>query len=540
MIRRTSGHFAPLLLALMAIIALVVGLPAAPNDTTADRELGQPDFVHNGFNLVDGRGLSGPASVAIDSSVNPARVYVADTGNNRVLGWSNSVNFLNGSSADLVIGQPDLFTSSTGCNPGGNANALCNPTSAAVDPAGNLYIADFGNNRVLEFNSPFTTDTTPDLVFGQGGSFASTACNGAGLNGQSQLCGPVAVAADASANVYIADQANNRVLEYDKPLINGTAATRVFGQSGAFNLTGCNTFGLSANSLCFPNSVAIDKTGNVYIADAKNNRVLEYNTPLTTDTTADLVFGTCGSFTGSSCSGTSADSLLSPAGIAVDGNANVYIVDAGNNRVLEFNKPLSTDTTADLVFGQRGSFSSTLCNNTGLDAGSLCLASSFTGATVDPSGNLYVPDAGNNRVLEYETPTVSGTNASGVAGQIAFVYGAANLTDAVGLGNPQAVAIDRSTTPNRLYVADPANNRVLGWSNAASFQNGDPADLVIGEPDFFSSGCSTVTPNGNDQQTMPRVSGSLLYAMPERAAKMLGSFCEPSAVARSKNASLRR
>jgi len=86
-----------------------------------------------------------------------------------------------------------------------------------VDGDGNLYVADEGNSRVLEYDSPLTTDTVADRVFGQGGSFTtgSTTCN---LPSASSLCRPEGVALDGDGNLYVADLFNSRVLEYDSPL----------------------------------------------------------------------------------------------------------------------------------------------------------------------------------------------------------------------------------------------------------------------------------------------------------------------------------
>ena len=90
--------------------------------------------------------------------------------------------------------------------------------------------------------------------------------------------------------------------------------------------------------------VTVDDAGNLYVADGFNNRVLEYNTPRTTDATADQVFGTCGSFTSFACDGVSADSLKNPTGVAVDQLGNVYVADNQNNRVLAYSMPLATGT----------------------------------------------------------------------------------------------------------------------------------------------------------------------------------------------------
>src|SRR5262249_12438155 len=107
-------------LMLLAVL-LTVGTGAPPRqawaDTTADRVLGQLALPYNGANLVDARGVSVPRGVVIDRSVVPNRLYVADTGNNRVLAWADVTAFVNGDPAALVIGQPDFFSST--CNTGG-------------------------------------------------------------------------------------------------------------------------------------------------------------------------------------------------------------------------------------------------------------------------------------------------------------------------------------------------------------------------------------------------------------------------------------
>ena len=132
----------------------------------------------------------------------------------------------NGAPADLVIGQPDFLSS--GCN-ATSAASLCKPTGVAVDASGNLYVADGGNSRVLEYTNPFTACAgvfpcvggPASLVFGQGGSFTSNTCDSDTEDSGStsiDLCSPIGVAVDASGNLYVADSGNNRVLEYNTPL----------------------------------------------------------------------------------------------------------------------------------------------------------------------------------------------------------------------------------------------------------------------------------------------------------------------------------
>jgi len=383
-------------------------------NVTADGVVGQTLFTTGSPNLIDGRGFDfgsfrgylwdNAGGVAIDNSVSPARVYVVDTNNNRVLAWNNISAFTTHAPANLVIGQPSFFTNIDNINPFTTAgvsgvpsrNNVRYPRAAAVDSNGNLYISDWGNSRVLEYNSPFTTDTAADRVFGQGGRFTTNDCRVTAAS----LCGPIGIAVDKSGHLYVADLGNNRVLEYNAPLSSQTA-NHVFGQGGLFTTQFCNLGGISATSLCIPSGVAVDSSLNVYIADYGNSRVLEYDAPLTTNTTADRVFGQGNSFIVKGCNrnGLSTDSLCSPRFMAVDSSKNLYISDAGNNRVLMYRTPLTTDTTADLVFGQGSQFSQNNCKTPSPNA--LCAPD---GIGVDTFKNVYVVDTGYFRVLQFLAP----------------------------------------------------------------------------------------------------------------------------------------
>ena len=454
-----------------SMIVVALGAAMVFASSTSTRVLGQFDFEHSAANLVDAKGLLDPLTVAIDSSATPNRVYVADSGNNRVLGWKDAASFSNGAPADLVIGQPDFLSTACAAT---SAVSLCNPEGVAADGLGNLYVADFADNRVLAYKDPFVACGSfpcvggpASLVFGQGGSFTSSTCDyqtvGIAISAN-DLCHPIGVAVDGAGNLYVADFSNSRVLEYSTPLTTGFTADKVFGQGGDLSAIGCNsdTSGgaPTAKDLCYPIATAVDGTGHVYVADSGNNRVVEYNSPLTTDTTADKVFGQGGNFMSDSCNfdtldgSSTAIDLCGPAGVATDASGNLYVVDSGNNRVLEYNTPVTTDFTADTVFGEGGDFTANFCNFDTSDGSSTAvdLCDPY-GAAVDASGDLYVVDSSNNRVLKYNTPWTTAT-ANNVLGQLDFTHQSENLTDAQGLYNPEGVAIETSATPNRIYVSD--------------------------------------------------------------------------------------
>jgi Ca2+-binding RTX toxin-like protein len=451
-------------------LALLSSTAAAPGDIVADRVIGQPAECDSGFQSASSLCL--PFALAADSAGN---LYVADK--HRVLEYDNPLT--TDLVADRVFGQFDFGHND--CNSGGvSASSLCTVEGVAADSAGNLYVADFQNNRVLVYESPLTTDTIADQVFGQGGSFTSNTCNLGGVSASS-LCHPTGVAVDGAGNLYVAER--RRVLEYDSPLTTDTVADRVFGQGGSFTTRTCNLGGVSASSLCYAEGVAVDGTGNLYVAEERNNRVLEYDSPLTTDTVADLVFGQGGSFTTDACNlgGRSASSLCNPTGVAVDGAGNLYVADQLNHRVLEYDGPLTTDTAADLVFGQGGSSTLGFCDPKQGDSG-LCYPRDIA---VDAAGNLYVADTSNGRVTEYDNPLAPTPpqTCGGLAPTIVGTVGNDTITGTAGkdvisgLGGHDTID---GAGGNDVICGGPDNDTLVGGFGADRLLGEDGADTING------------------------------------------------------------
>ena len=177
-----------------------------------------------------------------------------------------------------------------------------------VDSAGNLYVADYGNNRVLEYTAPFSACSSfpcvggpANVVFGIDATGKNFTTAGTCLAPTAtDLCQPAWIAIDTSGNVYISDNGFGRVLEYNDPLGSNppnVTADLVFGIDSTgknFTARGGPTAKLNANGIDSPVGLALDANGNLYVADNQFNRILEFNNPVGSNppnVTADLVIG---------------------------------------------------------------------------------------------------------------------------------------------------------------------------------------------------------------------------------------------------------
>ena len=273
--------------------AATAGFSQATLNVVASRGIGQPQLLPNNAvstvspNLVEGRELFGPQSLALDQSVSPPILYVSDTGNNRVLAWKNAASFSNGKPADLVIGQRDFFTTFPG-GPGTAFSAGLNrPTGMTVSPGGDLYVADSLNNRVLRFRKPFSVppdQLVPDLVIGQvslnKGAANSPAglvnANGVALASSDNRAFQVGMAFDKSGNLWITDAGNRRVLMYAasdlaKSGVFGLTAQVELGQLDFIslqpNLDNNNAQNTRSNQFAVPSGLAFDASGRLYVTD---------------------------------------------------------------------------------------------------------------------------------------------------------------------------------------------------------------------------------------------------------------------------------
>ncbi len=192
--------------------------------------------------------------------------------------------------------------------------SLSKPGGVAFDAAGDLFIADTNNNRVLEVDVNGVVSTVAgNGVQGFGGDGAAAT--------DALLDSPAGVTVDSNGNIYIADTHNNRIREVAGGTITTIAGTGDAGFSG-------DGAAASAAALSYPTAVAVDRNGNVYIADTDNHRIRKIS-----GTTISTVAGNGNqSYSGDGALATAAG-LDSPNGVAVDAALNLYIGDTHNQRV---------------------------------------------------------------------------------------------------------------------------------------------------------------------------------------------------------------
>ncbi len=366
--------------------------------------------------------FNNPRDVAVDDSGN---IYVADSGNGRIQKFNSAGTYVakwapEKSAEEKAEGKFSL------------------PQNAAFDASGNIYVVDYGNNRIQKFNSAGTYLSS----FGGYG------------DGNGQFSEPYDIAIDASGNIYVADSGNNRIQKFDA---SGNYLLQ-FGTTGSGDGQFSSFYGIS-----------LDTSGNVYVADYGNNRIQKFNS----SGTYLSQFGAAGSGDGE---------FTSPYDVTVDVSGNIYVADYGNNRIQKFN----SSGTYLLQFGTAGSGDGELTNplTTSLDASgnvyvvdygnhriqkfssSTDYISQFgvegvgngefsypTGISLDATGNLYVVDQDNNRIQKFDS-----------SGNYLSQFGSSGTSEEL---TPTSISIDSS---GNVYVAvDTTNDRIQKFDSSGTY-----------------------------------------------------------------------
>ncbi|MHB8519486.1 MAG: NHL domain-containing protein [Limisphaerales bacterium] len=385
--------------------------------------------------------LSSLDGVAVDASGN---LFIADTANNRIrkVGTNGIITTVAGGGTHVPLG-----TAAT------NAT-LSHPAGVAVDAWGNLFIADAGSGDV------YKVDTNGIINSVNAGTFGEF------------LNAPSGVAVDARGNVFIADTGNRSVLHVDT---NGIITTVAGNGSSGFSGDG----GAATNASLGPYGVAVDASGNLFMADRNNHRIRKVDTNgiITTVAGNGATYDNWeseGYFSGDGGAATNA-SLDYPSGVAVDAWGNLFIADSGNNRIRRVdvngvittvagNGPNGNGPAHDGTGGPKGFFSGDdgAATNASLDYPS--------GVAVDASGNLFIADYYNNRVREVAlggSPDLTLDNVSaGNAGDYQVIttspYG--SVTSAV--ASVTVLLPPSSQIPGKVMSVPliAGNNLVLGFS----------------------------------------------------------------------------
>lgn len=339
------------------------------------------------------------------------------------------------------------------------------PDGVAVDASGNFYIAAYNQNRVFKV----TSGGTITVVAGIGGA----GYGGDGVTGgatSALLNGPAGVAVDTTGNVYISDYNNFVIRKVDTT---GTITT-IAGIAGGCSYNGD---GAPATSyyLCHPWGLALDGSGNLFIADGGTCRVRKL--VLASDTISTYAGdGTCG-YNNDSIAATSAE-LYEPWGVAVDGTGNVYIADTYNNRIRLVKKSTGVITTI------AGSGTHGYSGDTG-PATTAEISYVYQLAVNSAGTSVILADANNQRIRQF---TVGGNikTVAGTGTACSPALGDGGPATSACFYNPQGIAANTAGTT--VYVGDYSNQRVRKFTIAGNINtvagngSGTVATLVSGIP----------------------------------------------------------
>ena len=457
-------------------------------------------------------GDGGPAtSASLDTpqglAVSPQshRLWISDTYNSAIRAVNTNTGIIN------------TFYGSGNCTP-----TLCFPEGISTDTSGNLYVPADGNGVVLEIDVPSGFPIVKAGTGGQGFSGDGGAAISALLNA------PHDVVVDASGNLLIVDSLNNRIRKVDGAGTISTIAGGYVADGGARSFSSTN----------WAQGLALDNSGNLYIADTWNNRVRMLTPTGEISTIAGI--GVSG-YAGDGGNATAAE-LYEPLAVAVDGQKNIYVADYSNFAIRKidaggaittfatnvFINALAVDASGNLYGSDfafcvirkftpagQSSIVAGMISNCGYNGDGIAATQaelSFPqGLVVDAAGNLYFSDNGNNRVRKIDPQgiinTVAGNGSCGFSGD----GGPASQAELCG---PQGVGVD---SQQHLFIADAYNGRIRAVNTSGIIEtyagdggggyngNGLPAQNVNMEPFALTASPSGVVYYGDIESYLIRI-----------------------------------
>jgi uncharacterized protein (TIGR03437 family) len=319
------------------------------------------------INTLAGSGIAAydPRGLATNGTL-----YFADATANRIRGY----NPLSGDISVMAGTGQAAYTGDTGAATSAALNA---PRGVAFDNAGNLYIADTGNNRIRKVATAGEITT----LAGNGATSSSSGYGGPGI--EIELQEPVGVAADASGNLYISERTGNLIDRVDV----GTGLLTIVAGTGTNGAPASATGVALLQNVSAPQGLTFDAAGNLLIADSGNNLIRRWSTDGTITTVAGA--GAAG-YSGDGGPATAA-TLKSPGGVAVDSAGDIYIADTSNNVI----RRVDTNGNISTVAGNGAAG----YNGDGSPATAYELNAPFSIAT-GPNCSMYISDTLNQRIRQ--------------------------------------------------------------------------------------------------------------------------------------------
>ena len=380
------------------------------NGASADGVIGQPNTSTTIKSVYDPAKGPGLARQVLEDPVS-GKFFIADNG--RVLRYVSRSAAEGGSAPEAALGKSALPYYGGGAATAENLNSAC---GLAMDAAGKLWVSDPEGNRLVAFANAATaaTGSTMSVVLGQQNFTDSSAALS-----QTGLGGPRAIVIDAAGNLYVADRNNHRVLRFNNiaAKTTGSAADAVIGQADFITASTASNPALLEQ----PEGVCCDTAGRLWVADGGNNRVVRYNTPLTM-APLDLPSGTLGGVANWTATG-----MSTPCSVAVSKSGRLWVMDTGFNRVLRFENAAAkpNGAAADGILGSPDLDSAIYFART-IKAFYRPQVIAF-----DLAENLWVGDENNNRMMRFSPEVTAFIVEKGVNLQGHFFltfHGEANIS----------------------------------------------------------------------------------------------------------------
>jgi len=333
-----------------------------------------------------------PFGMAVDSA---GILYVADSGNDTIRQVAPSLsagqtNWV----VSTIAGSPEDAGSADG--PGGGA-LFSNPLGIGADSAGNLYVADGGNATIRKLTPSVSAGQTHWVVSTIAGS-PGLAGAADGTGSAARFNGPTAVAVAGTASLYVADGGNSIIRKMESNVSAGLTGWTVTTIAGSAGIAGSRDGTGPAAQFNNPGAVALDGGGNLYVTDSSNDTIRKITPGVSAGQTNWVVTTIAGSpgIAGSADGTGSAAQFNSPSGIAVDKAGNVYVADFSNSTVRKLRPSVLGGQTQWLVTtigGLAGNYGAAD------GPGSTARFDSPSGIAVNGAGNLFVADWNNNTVV---------------------------------------------------------------------------------------------------------------------------------------------